>query len=85
MSQNAGYFSSSIPLNTAKATTASSADVPTTRPTSLKRVLSGPALKTMLAGGAHSQPKTPTRDDSEFRDYAHSEISRDVATIKYSV
>ncbi|KAJ2750686.1 Non-essential glycogen phosphorylase [Coemansia aciculifera] len=88
MSQNTGYFSSSIPLNTAKATTTPGvheADVPLTRPTSLKRVLSGPALKTMLAGGAHSQPKTPSKDDSEFRDYSHSEISRDVATIKNSV
>ncbi|KAJ2433774.1 hypothetical protein GGF42_009335, partial [Coemansia sp. RSA 2424] len=57
MSQNTGYFSSSIPLNTVKATTPGvhEADVPpAVRPTSLKRVLSGPALKTMLAGGAHS-------------------------------
>ncbi|KAJ1769343.1 Non-essential glycogen phosphorylase [Coemansia sp. RSA 1813] len=83
-----GYFSSTIPLSTAKATTpgAPEADVPVAQPTPLKRVVSGAALKELLAGGhTSSQPKTPSKEDGEFRDYSHYEIARDAATIKNSV
>ncbi|KAJ1733098.1 Non-essential glycogen phosphorylase [Coemansia sp. Benny D160-2] len=83
-----GYFSSTIPLSTAKATTPGvpDANVPATKPAALKRVVSGNALKELLAGGhASTQPKTPSKEDGEFRDYSHHEIARDVATIKNSV
>ncbi|KAJ1847168.1 Non-essential glycogen phosphorylase [Coemansia sp. RSA 2708] len=87
MNKDGGYFSTTIPLNTAKATTPGvhEPDVPSVQPTPLKRVVSGAALKELLAGGAGAQPKTPSREDTEFRAYSHSEIARDVATIKNSV
>ncbi|KAJ1846708.1 hypothetical protein LPJ73_004456, partial [Coemansia sp. RSA 2703] len=66
MSNNNGYFSTTIPLSTAKATTpgAHEADVPVAQPTSLKRVVSGAALKELLASGSSSQTKTPTKVDN---------------------
>ncbi|KAJ1814508.1 Non-essential glycogen phosphorylase [Coemansia sp. RSA 2598] len=87
MSRNSGYFSTTIPLNTAKATTpgAHDADVPVTQPTPLKRVVSGAALKELLASGSSSQSKTPSKMDNMFQNYSHSEIARDTATIKNSV
>ncbi|KAJ2782373.1 Non-essential glycogen phosphorylase [Coemansia javaensis] len=87
MNQDGSYFSSTIPLNTAKATTPGvpEPNVPAAKPTPLKRVVSGAALKELLAGGAGYQAKTPTREDTEFRAYSHSEIARDAATIKNSV
>ncbi|KAJ2390755.1 Non-essential glycogen phosphorylase, partial [Coemansia sp. RSA 2603] len=87
MSNNNGYFSTTIPLSTAKATTpgAHEADVPVAQPTSLKRVVSGAALKELLASGSSSQTKTPTKVDNMFQNYSHSEIARDTATIKNSV
>ncbi|KAJ2846050.1 hypothetical protein IWW36_004528, partial [Coemansia brasiliensis] len=61
MNQDGSYFSNSIPLSTAKATTpgAHEPDVPSVQPTPLKRVVSGAALKELLAGGAGAHPKTP--------------------------
>ncbi|KAJ2787198.1 Non-essential glycogen phosphorylase [Coemansia interrupta] len=87
MSNSNGYFSTTIPLSTAKATTpgAHDADVPVAQPTSLKRVVSGAALKELLASGSSSQTKTPTKVDNMFQNYSHSEIARDTATIKNSV
>ncbi|KAJ2228675.1 Non-essential glycogen phosphorylase [Coemansia sp. RSA 485] len=87
MSRNSGYFSTTVPLNTAKATTpgAHDVDVPVTQPTPLKRVVSGAALKELLASGSSSQSKTPSKMDNMFQNYSHSEIARDTATIKNSV
>ncbi|KAJ2541062.1 Non-essential glycogen phosphorylase [Coemansia sp. RSA 1853] len=87
MNQDGSYFSMTIPPSTAKATTPGvhGPDVPSVQPTPLKRVVSGAALKELLAGGGGTQVKTPSREDTEFRAYAHSEIARDVATIKNSV
>ncbi|KAI7823904.1 glycosyl transferase [Kickxella alabastrina] len=79
--------STTIPLNTAKATTPGmhDANVPVAQPTSLKRVVSGAALKELLASGTSTQSKTPSKIDNVFQNYSHSEISRDAATIKNSV
>ncbi|KAJ1788661.1 Non-essential glycogen phosphorylase, partial [Coemansia sp. RSA 2167] len=87
MNQDGSYFSMTIPPSTAKATTPGvhGPDVPSVQPTPLKRVVSGAALKELLAGGGGTQAKTPSCEDTEFRAYAHSEIARDVATIKNSV
>ncbi|KAJ1962176.1 Non-essential glycogen phosphorylase, partial [Dipsacomyces acuminosporus] len=87
MSDHGGYFSTTIPLSTAKATTPGAAEqeVPVAQPTPLKRVVSGAALKELLAGGPTGQPKTPTKESGEFKDYTHYELARDLVTIKKTV
>ncbi|KAI8325547.1 glycosyltransferase family 35 protein [Martensiomyces pterosporus] len=79
--------STTIPLSTVKATTPGVPEPqePVAQPTPLKRVVSGAALKELLAGGSSSQPKTPTKESGEFRDYTHYELPRDLVTIKNTV